>query len=40
MPGYSKGSLGSNISFHYNGKVEACVQGYIKTVWALHNGPI
>jgi hypothetical protein len=30
MPAYSKGSVGNFIPVHYNGLIEASMQGYIK----------
>jgi hypothetical protein len=33
MQGYNKGSVGTFITVHFNGKVEASMQGYNKAVW-------
>jgi hypothetical protein len=41
MQGYSKGSLCSFMLVHYNGEVEASMQGYIKwSIWTLHDGQL
>jgi hypothetical protein len=41
MQGYRKGSKGHLILVHYNGLVEASMQGYSKgSVSAIHTGPL